>query len=110
MNTFVNQKKIPMIPLMTNVGNKVNIFNNIFAPIDNGSRLPSMEYKGNKRLSNVEINDNDILIIITSLDPNKSHGWDDLSVCMIKMCGCAIVPPLRMIFIDCLDKGLYPSK
>ena len=29
---------------------------------------------------------------------------------MIKIFGCAIVPPLRMIFIDCLDKGVYPSK
>ena len=30
--------------------------------------------------SNVEINDNDILRIITSLDPNKSHGMNYLFV------------------------------
>ena len=80
--TFLNKKKIPMIPpivfnygFVTDVGEKVNIFNNCFAdqctPIDNGSRLPPFEYKGNKRLSNVEINDNDMLRIITSLDPQQ---------------------------------------
>ena len=70
---------------VADVGEKVNIFNSFFAsqctPIGNGSRLitpppsppppPIFKDKGNKRLSNVEINDNDILSIITSLDPNK---------------------------------------
>ena len=29
---------------------------------------------------------------------------------MIIICGCDIVPRLRMIFIDCPDRGVYPRK
>ena len=34
---------------------------------------------------------------VKSLDPNKSHGWDNISINMIKMCGESLVLPLKMI-------------
>ena len=33
------------------------------------------------------VTEKDILAIIKSLDPNKSHGLDNISIKMIKMCG-----------------------
>ena len=36
--------------------------------------------------------------IVCSLDPNKAHGWDSLSISMIKICDAEIVIPLCLIY------------
>ena len=48
-------------------------------------------------LSSVEINGKKILSSIRSLDPKKAHGWDDISINMIKLCDIEIVRPLYLI-------------
>ena len=45
--------------------------------------------------------------IIRSLKPNKAHGWDNVSVRMIKYCDSALVLPLKLIFLNCLSKGIF---
>ena len=56
----------------------------------------------------------DILSIVKSLNSNKSHGWDKLSIKMIKMCDKILVYPLKLIFkayiqesvvLDCRKKA-----
>ena len=42
-----------------------------------------------------------------SLDSNKSHGCDDISIKMIKMCGKSLTLP--MIFEEALNDGLFPD-
>ena len=37
-------------------------------------------------------------LIIKSLNSNKLHGWDKLSIKMIKMCDKTLVYPLKLIF------------
>ena len=37
-----------------------------------------------------EIKEDDILLIIKNLNPNKAHGWDNISACMIQLCGKSI--------------------
>ena len=44
-----------------------------------------------------------------NLDPNKSHGWDNLSIRMIKICGKSITYPLKLIFEASLQEGTFPS-
>ena len=51
--------------------------------------------------------DNDILKIIKSLDINKAHGHDDISVRMVKICDDAIKKPLSIIYKNCIKTGLY---
>ena len=46
---------------------------------------------------------------IRSLDPKKAHGWDDISINMIKLCDIEIVKPLYLIYKECLDTGRFPS-
>ena len=46
--------------------------------------------------------------IIRSLDPEKAHGWDDISINMIKLCDVAIVNPLYLTYKKCLDTGTFP--
>ena len=38
----------------------------------------------NNLLETIEIDANKVLKIIRSLDCNKAHGWDDMSVSMLK--------------------------
>ena len=49
-------------------------------------------------------------LINKSLDLNKCHGCDDISIKMIKMCGESMtLKPLKMIFEEALNDGLFPD-
>ena len=50
-----------------------------------------------------------IYLISKNLNPEKAHGWDNISVRMIKLCGKAIVDPLRILFLSFLEEGVYPD-
>ena len=56
----------------------------------------------------LEISETDIFGTIKKLDPNKSPGWDNLSV-MIKLCGKSIAYPWKLIFEASLQEGTFPS-
>ena len=87
------------------------MFNNYFAsqctPIKNGSKLPKFTYKTEKILTSFDIKDDDILSIIKNLNVDKAHGWDQLSIRMIKTCGDAITFPLKLIFKSMINKGVF---
>ena len=42
-------------------------------------------------LETVDIDSAKVLQIIRSLDCNKAHGWDDISIAMLKICDYAVV-------------------
>ena len=90
------------------------LFNSFFAnqctPINNTSVLPPFECKVNSKIDNVIFTEHDILSIIRSLNSNKAHGWDDISIRMVKMCDESIAYPLKMIFETALKSGIYPDK
>ena len=50
-----------------------------------------------------------IYLIPKNLNPEKAHGWDNISIRMIKLCGKAIVDPLRILFLSFLEEGVYPD-
>ena len=77
--------------------------------IANTSELPTnCESLTDKSLSNISFTDNDIGKIIKCLDPNKAHGHDMISTCMLKICRDSIYKPLRLIFRALLDQGTFP--
>ena len=45
--------------------------------------------------------------VIQKLDPNKAHGQDNISICMIKICGKSICKPLPKMFEECLRTGTF---
>ena len=47
--------------------------------------------------------------MIKNLNPNKSHGWDNISIRMIKLWGKSIVYPLKLIFEASLHNGEFPD-
>ena len=92
LKTFLNNKKIPLIPplyhqgdFITNFRRKAELFNSFFASqcslIKNDSKLPSyLYYKTDNRLSAVNFSIDDITKILQNLDPNKAHGHDKIKV------------------------------
>ena len=120
LNRFLYNKKIPAIPPLLVDGNfisdfceKANLFNNFFAsictPIKNNSRLPPFIYKTNTRIHSFCVTNKDILSIINSLNSSKAHGYDNISIKMIKICNEAVTIPLKIIFEESLKKGIFPD-
>ena len=86
LKTFVNGTKIPLIPpllvgnqLVTDFLVKANLFNDYFSQqcttVDNDSSIPpNITFATEQKLSTLEFCTDDIVKIIKSLDPNKTHG------------------------------------
>ena len=87
---------------------KANLFNNSFVstctPIKNNSLLPLALYKTNTRISSFRVTNKGILSILKSLDSSKSHGYDNISVKMIKTCCELVTIPLKSIHEESLKK------
>ena len=118
ISRFLNNREIPAIPplllngeIISNFSQKASIFNKFFAsqctPLQNSSSLPIFYLRTDETLSSSNTNDNDILAIIKNLNPNKSHGWDNISIRMIKLCGKSMVYPLKLIFEASLQGGEF---
>ena len=60
-------------------------------------------------LETIEIDADKVLKIIRSLDCNKAHGLDDMSVSVVKICDSSIVRPLCLIYETCMRTGLFPD-
>ena len=107
LSNILGKRKTPNIPplivndfVVSDFTTKANLFNNFFAsqcsPVVNSSTIPNFCYKIQKRISDIEIKEDDILLIIKNLNPNKAHGWDNVSIRMIQLCGKSIVKPLSI--------------
>ena len=57
----------------------------------------------------MNFSDDDILKIIRSLNINKAHCHDDISVRMVKICDNAIMKSLSIIYENCIKTGIYPN-
>ena len=64
----------------------------------------------NNRISTFEISRREIEDIITGLNSKKAHGPDLISVNMIKLCGQHISLPLKIIFDNVLETGIFPDQ
>ena len=120
VNTVINKAKIPIIPpllenglFVTDSAQKAQLFNDHFirqcTTIENGSKIPDNTSINPTRIDSVVISEEKILKIIRSLNPNKAHGWDEISVRMIKLSDTALVAPLKIIFENCLRCGVFPQ-
>ena len=48
-------------------------------------------------------------MIIKTLHSSKAHGYDNLSIKMIKLCEKSITIPLKLIFEESLKFGVFPE-
>ena len=120
INTFLNKAKIPIIPpllenglFVTDFTEKAQLFNDHFilqcTTIDTESKIPTNFPAPSSLINDFPITDEKILNIIRSLNPNKAHGWDGISVRMITLNDAALVTPLKIIFENCLRRSLFPK-
>ena len=122
LKRFLKNKKIPCIPslfhenkLVTDFREKAEIFNSYFAKqcsmINSDSFLPcEIIKKTNNSLYSVRFSTEDILQIINNLDSNKTHGHDEISIRMLKICGSSVCRPLQIIYKSCLDRGKFTQE
>ena len=121
INGFLNKCKVPRIPplffegnFITDCKHKAAIFNNYFAEqctiFQTDSVLPPLVYHTTKTLSSFVIKIDEIKDILKVLKTNKAHGPDNISVSMIQLCGEDISVPLRIIFLNILDTGIFPEQ
>ena len=121
LKTFYNEKKIPLIPpllvddkFVTEIKTKACIFNNIFAKqcssLINDSVLPLNQiFLTPSRLSSLDFNEDEILKIIRALNIYKAHGYDDISIRMIKICDKSLTKPLIIFFKNSTKYFYYPD-
>ena len=98
---------------ITDFKEKPQIFSNFFAKqwtlVENTSKTPTDSFKRtNNLLSTLSFTKDDIAKIIKSLIPNKAHGFDMISICMLKTCGDSILKPLEFTFKSCIESGKFP--
>ena len=98
---------------ITDFTERAQIFNDYFllqcTTIDTGSVVPPYVPAPSSLISDFPISDEEILNIIRSSNPNKAHGWDGISVRMIKLSDAALVIPLKITFENCLRCGVFPD-
>ena len=114
--------KIPLIPpllvnneLVTDFLVKGNLFNDFFREqcrsITNDSCLPNNQIiETVTRLSDFNIDTDTIIKLIRSLDPNKAHGCDGISMRMLKLCTTSISKPLHVLFNNCVINECFPNE
>ena len=110
--------KIPPLLLhdryITNSKEKATLFNNFFSsqctPFVNDSILPEIRFHTISRISTLEIDLTDIHAIITGLNVKKAHGPDLISANMVKLCGQPLYLPLKIIFENILETGIFPDQ
>ena len=122
LKTFLNNRKIPVIPplyhegdFVTNFKKTTELFNSFFASqcsliSNDGKLLSHLNYKTDYRLLTVNFSIDDIAKILQNLDPNKAHGHDKISIRMLQLCVNSICKPLELIFKQSMESGSFPSE
>ena len=121
VNNMLSKGKAPRIPplldknkFVTDCKEKATLFNDYFVeqcqPFNNASVLPDFNSLSDIKLNSFEITNDQILNILTSLNVNKASGPDNISAKMIKLCGDSLSLPLKSIFSNILDTGIFPDQ
>ena len=119
-NRLLNKKKISNIPpllendeYVSDFKTKASIFNEYFAlqcrPLAINCVLPKFSARTNQTLNSVFISEDKIIQVIEKLSSKKAHGFDGISIAMLKICSREIAVPLCFIYKSCLKAGKFPS-
>ena len=92
---------------------KANTLNYFFAKqfflIETGIELPAECMLTHHCLESVNLDPAKILSVIRAFDVSKAYGWDNMFVCMVKICDESLVKPLFNIFQFLLETENFPS-
>ena len=71
--------------------------------------MPFLSYLTDKRLHNIPITNDDIIALIRGLNPAKANGPDGISGRMLILGDESLVLPLKLIFLNITETGIYPD-
>ena len=71
--------------------------------------LPLFLYRTNARTTWFHFTEKDVSLLIKNLDQAKAHGYDNISVKMVKICSEPLTVPLRIIFKQSLTEVRFPE-
>ena len=63
-----------------------------------------------ERIQSITFSESDVIQIIRTLDVNKAHGHDNISVRMIKLCINSVAHPLTLIFQNSMAADTFPTQ
>ena len=99
--------------VVSNSAQKAELFTSYFAsqctPVINKSQSLSLEFKTRKKIEKITFIDEEIHLIIKNLNVDKGHGWNNISIRIIKHCGKSIALPLSLIFQSFLNDRFFPD-
>ena len=73
------------------------------------SQIPQHDPVTTTLIEEFTISEEKILCIIRSLNSDKAHGWDEISVRMKKLSDAALILTLETISSNCLRQGVFPE-
>ena len=77
----------------------------------NDSSLPNNQtVETVTRLSDINIDTDTIAKLIHSLDPNKAHRCDGISMCILKLCSASTSKPLHIFFNNSIMHECFPNE
>ena len=99
---------------LTDVKRQACIFNKFFAeqciPLKKDSVLPvNQTFVTQSRLSSLDFNEDEILKIIRALNIYEVHGYDYISIRMIKICYKSLTKPLIILLKNSTKSSYYPD-
>ena len=110
INRVMNKCRAPKIPPLLI---KANLFNDCFSqqckPVINSSVLPIPNILTEKRIDQLSIGNDEILVLIRNIYPNKATGSDGISGQMLLLCDDSVTLPLKIIFRNILLTSIYPD-
>ena len=79
--------------------------------LENDRTLPNdLVFETTERISSFNISMDVITKITRSLDLNKAHGHDGISIRMLKLCASSISKPLFLLFKHSLESKCFPNE
>ena len=66
--------------------------------INNGNTLPQSGYKTDVKTNSFQVSQNDMSLIIKTLDAETANGWGNISIKIIQICVDPIALPPMLLF------------
>ena len=63
-----------------------------------------------ERIQSITLSESDVIKVIRTLDVNKAHGQDNISVRMINLCTNSVAHPLTLIFQNSMAAGTFATQ
>ena len=97
----------------TSSNDKAKLFNEYFLSHckidDSNARLPPANDAPAFTLDHINVSEDEVFDLISTLDVNKSTGHDGISARMLKLAGATISPSLTKLFKLCLSANRFPN-